>query len=58
MWHVTRDMWHVTRDMWHVTLLGGWKFSQNVSSLALTVFDFWYYEDPEEKDDSLNELMN
>ena len=41
VWHVTCDTWHVTRDMtrdtWHVTCLGGWTFSQNFSSLALTV---------------------
>ena len=48
-------MWHVTRDMWHVTRLGGWTFSQNFSSLALTVCDLWYYEDLEEKDESLND---
>ena len=54
-WHVARDMWHVTRDMWHMTHLGGWTFSQNFSSLALTVCDLWYYEDMEEKpDDSIN----
>ena len=53
-WHVTCDMWHVTRDMWHMTRLGGWIFSQNFSSLALTVCDLWYYEDLEEKDESLN----
>ena len=41
-----------------MTRLGGWTFSQNFSSLALTVCDLWYYEDLEEKDDSLNELMN
>ena len=58
MWHVTRDMWHVTCDTWHVTRLGEWTFSQNFSSLALTVYDLWYYEDLEEKDDSMNELMN
>ena len=45
MWHVTRDAWHVTCDMWNVTRLGGWTFSQNFSSLALTVCDLWYYED-------------
>ena len=44
-WHVTCDTWHVTRDMWHVTWLGGWTFSQNFSSLALTVSDLCYYED-------------
>ena len=52
------DTWHVTRDMWHMTRLGGWTFSQNFSSLALTVCDLWYYEDLEEKDDSITELLN
>ena len=55
MWHVTCDSWQVTRDMWHMTRLGGGQtFSQNFSSLALTVCDLWYFEDLEEKDDSLN----
>ena len=31
-WHLTCDTWHVTCDMWH--MVGGWTFSQNVSSLA------------------------
>ena len=57
-WHVTRDTWHVTwRDTWHMTcdmFGGGWTFSQNFSSLALTVCDLWYYEYLEEKDDSIN----
>ena len=57
MWHVTCGTWHMTRDMWHVTRLGGWTFSQNFSSLALTVCDLWYYEDLEEMDDSVNELI-
>ena len=51
-------MWHVTRDTWHMTCLGGWTFSQNLSSLALTVCDLGYYEDLEEKADSVNELIN
>ena len=65
MWHVTRDMWHVTRDMrhvthdaLHVTCLWGWTFSQNFSSLALTVCDLWYYKDLEEKAHSANEWIN
>ena len=66
MWHVTHDMLHVTRgalhvvtrDTWHMTCLGGRTFSQNFSSLALTICDLWYYEDLEEKDDSINELIN
>ena len=51
-------MLHVTRDTWHVTCLGGWTFSQNFSSLALTVCDLWYYEDLEEKAHGLTEWMN
>ena len=60
MWHMTRDTWHVTRDMWHVTrdTIGGWTFSQNFSSLALTICDLWYYEDLEEKAQGLNEWIN
>ena len=59
MWHETRDTWQVvTRDMWHVTCFGVWTFSQNFSSLALTVCDLWYYEDLEEKDDSLNQSIS
>ena len=56
----TCDKWHVTCDTWHVTwdMLGGWTFSQNFSSLALTICYLWYYEDLEEKDDLLTELMN
>ena len=58
-WHVTRDMWHVTRcDTWQVTCLAGWSFSQTFSFLALTVCDLWYYEDLEEKDELMNELIN
>ena len=58
MWHVTRDTWHVTRVTWHMTCLGGWTFSQNFSSLALTVCDLWYYEDLQEKADGLNRWIN
>ena len=59
---MTRDTWHVTpdtwRDTWRMTYLGGgWTFSQNFSSLALTVCDLLYYEYLEEKDDSLNESV-
>ena len=52
-WHVTRDAWHMTRDMF-----GGWTFSQNFSSLALTICDLWYYEDLEEKAGSISIWMN
>ena len=53
------DMWHVTCDTWHVvTCCRGWTFSQNFSSLALTVCDLWYYEDLEEKADWVTESVN
>ena len=38
MWHLTCDTWHVTCDTWNVTSGGRWTFSQNDSSLALTVY--------------------
>ena len=53
-----KKKWHVTCDTWHVTRSRGWTFSQNFSSLALTVCDLWYYEDLEEKDRSLSQRMN
>ena len=37
---------------------GGCTFSQNVSSLALTVCDLFYYEDLEEKAACMNQLIN
>ena len=40
--NATRDTWHVTHDMWH--MLGGWKISQNLSSLALTVWEVCCFE--------------
>ena len=57
-WHMTRDMWHVTHDMWHVTHGGGWTFSQNFSSLALTVWERQCFEDWEEKDDLAPHWIN
>ena len=61
-WHVTRDMWHMTHDNWHVThdTWHVWvgEHSLKISAPALNVCDLWYYEDMEEKDDSLNELNN
>ena len=46
-------MWHVTHDMF-----GGWTFSQNFTSQALTSCDLWYYEDLEEKANWLTDLNN
>ena len=37
-WHMTPDTWNLTYDTWHVTHGGGWTFSQNFSSQALTVW--------------------
>ena len=67
MWHITCDMWHmrcdtwyrtcdtwhvhVTYDMWHRTHGGGWTFSQNFSSLALTIWAGKWFEDLEENVD-------
>ena len=48
----------MTCDMWHVTYGGGWTFSQNVSSLALAVWDRQYLEDTEQKGDRMNQLVN
>ena len=44
--------------MWHMTHGGGRTFSQNFSSLALTVWDLWHLEDLEEKDESATNLIN
>ena len=38
------------RGLWGVIHGIGWTCSQNVSSLALTVWELWYFEDLEEKD--------
>ena len=59
--HVTHDMWHVTCNTWHVTcnIWGGrWTFSQNVRSLAQTVWEWRCLEYLEEKDEWINEWIN
>ena len=43
---------------WHVTHGIGWPSCQKISSLALTVWELWYFEDLEEEDRLLTELMN
>ena len=58
MWHMTCDTWHMTHDTCHMTCWGGWAFSQNFNSLALTVCDLWYYEDIEEKADLLTHWIS
>ena len=56
-WHLTRDTCHPTYDTWYVTDGGGWTFSQNVSFLALTIWDLLCCDDLEEKDYRINQLM-
>ena len=58
MWQVTCDRWHVTGDRWHMTHGVGWTFSYNFSSLALTVWDLWFFEDLEEKDQWVSDSVN
>ena len=40
--HVIHDIWLVTCDMSHT--VGGWRFSQNFSSLALPVWEYRRFE--------------
>ena len=58
MWYAKCNMWHVTCNTWDVTCCGGWTFSQKFSSLALTVYNLWYFEDLEENADWLTNLLN
>ena len=56
---VTTDPFHGNQcDMWHMTGGGRWTFSQNFSSLALTVWEWRCSEDISTKDDWLSYLMN
>ena len=56
-WHVTRDKWHMTHDMWNVPRGGGWAFSQNVSALALTVWETQCFEDISTKDHWVHQVI-
>ena len=63
MWDVTGDTWQVTcdtkqvtHDRWHMTHGEGCTFSPNFSSLALTVWDLWCFEDLEEKYEWMTKL--
>ena len=53
MWHVTCDMWHGTHDTWHMTHRGLQALCQKFRSLALTVWELWYFEDIFTKNDWL-----
>ena len=55
--HFPPDTWHLTCETWHVTHGGGWTFSKNVSSPALTVWDRQCLEDFKRKDHRLNQWM-
>ena len=50
--------WHMTWDTWHVTGVHGWTFSQNLSSLALTTWNWRCFEDIFTKDKWLTQSMN
>ena len=55
---VTGEVWHMTGDMWHIMHGVGWIVYQKFSSLPLTVWMIWSFEDLEEKDDRLNQSMS
>ena len=59
MGHKWKCQRHLTTENWHVThgVGGGWTFSQNFSSLALTVWVYWCCEDMEEKGQSINKSV-
>ena len=50
---MTHDTWHVTCDTWF-----GWTFSQHYSSLSLTVWEKWCFEDLEKKGHWVNQLIS
>ena len=63
MWHKTCDIWQETGDIWHVTIWhmtggGKWTFSDNLRSLALTIWGLWWFKYWEGKDDWLTDWMN
>ena len=45
----TLATWHVTCETWNVTHDGGWTFSQNFISPGLTVWDWQFFKDSEQK---------
>ena len=57
IWHVILATWHVSHDMWHMTHGVGWTFTQNFSSLALTVWEWRGFQDFDEKGHSVNETF-
>ena len=56
-WHGTPDTLHMTPDTWHATHGGRWTFSENVRSLALTVWVWRCFENLEKKDESVYQLI-
>ena len=52
-WHVTGDIWHMTHDMWEKGSL-----LSNVSSLALTVWDWRYFKDIFTENDLVTNITN
>ena len=58
MWHVTGDTRHMTHDPWHVTHGGGQTFSQNVSSIAVMVWERHCFDYIFTMDDWLSHAIN
>ena len=59
MWHWTHDMWHMKLAMWHLTH-NRWQevnLLWNLSSLALTEWEWRFVEDIFTKDDSLTHFI-
>ena len=57
-WHMTCDTWHMTCDIGHMTNMGWSTLSQNIRSLALTVWEWMCFEDIFTRTDSVVELPN
>ena len=58
VWHMICDKWHITCDIWHVTHGGRWTFTKHFRSLANTDREWRCLENLEEKDQSMNQLIN
>ena len=54
---MTPNMRHLTHEMWHWTCGGRCTFSQNFSSLAITVLEWRCFENIFKMEESMNELI-
>ena len=55
---MTSDPWQVTHDTWHVTHRWWWTLSQHFRSLALTVWECWWFEHLESRSHLINQWIN